>query len=241
MVDQSNAMLLRMAILAFGGTGPTRSTDKSYSVVDLRALDGCIAEVDPQILGDRGESAKPLRWRYRGLLIEWGFKKGTENLAFDGNIQSTHFLGKVGTVKPLRGDSATEMTAEHSWKSSPSAGSRRGIVVSVLYADTVRGTGRTILTVRTCSGSFSFQPVDLEDGPILAPAHGFFVADISSNLTAAGIPRRFGIKEPEVNSPDGSRTRGTDVGRRDESHSWKNRVFRSPHTAIPSTHGCSSA
>ncbi len=187
MVDQSNAMVLRMAILAFGDTGPTRSTDKSHSANDLRGLDGCIAEVDLRILGDRGDSVKPLRWRYRELLIEWGFKKGTENLAFDGSIQSTHFLGKVATVKPLRGDSATEMTAEHSWKSSPSAGSRRGIVVSVLYADTVRGPGRTILTVRTCSGSFSFQPVDLWDGPILAPAHGFFVADISSNLTAAAF------------------------------------------------------
>ena len=187
MIDQSNAMLLRVAILAFGDTGPTRSTDKSHSVVDLRALDGRIAEVDPQILGDRGDSPKPLRWRYRELVIEWGFVKGTEHLAFDGNIQSTHFLGKVATVKPLRGDSATEMTAEHSWKSSPSAGSRRGIVVSVLYADTVRGTGRTILTVRTCSGSFSFLPVDLQDGPILAPAHGFFVADTSSNLTAAAF------------------------------------------------------
>ncbi len=154
---------------------------------NLRALDGHIVEVDPQILGDRGESAKPLRWRYRELVIEWGFEKETENQAFDGNIQSTHHLGKIGRVKPLLGDNTTEMTTEHAWKSPPSGGARRGITVSVLYADTVRGPGRTILTVRTCSGSFSFLPVDLDDGPILAPAHGFFVADISSNLTAAAF------------------------------------------------------
>lgn len=154
---------------------------------NLRALDGHIVEVDPQILGDRGASAKPLRWRYRELVIEWGFKEGTEDLVFDGNIQSTHYLGEIGTIIPLPEDNTTEMTAEQAWKSPPSGGSRRGITVSVLYADTVRGPGRTILTVRTCSRSFSFLPVDLDDAPILAPAHGFFVADIASNLTAAAF------------------------------------------------------
>ena len=34
---------------------------------------------------------------------------------------------------------------------------------------------RTIVTVRTDSGSFSFLPADLETGPILAPEYGFFV------------------------------------------------------------------
>ena len=34
---------------------------------------------------------------------------------------------------------------------------------------------RTLLTVRTRSGGFSFQVSDLEQGPILAPEYGFFV------------------------------------------------------------------
>ena len=101
-----------------------------------------------------------LRWKYAEILVEWGFKEETEQLAFDGNIESTHELGAVGRAKPLPEDKVTVMTGERAWKSPPSSEVRRGIVVAVLYTDAVRGPGRTIVTVRTSSGSFSFQPVD---------------------------------------------------------------------------------
>jgi hypothetical protein len=60
--------------------------------------------------------------------------------------------------------------------------------VPLLYTDAVRGPNRTIVTVRTASGSFSFQPVDLASGPILVPELGFFVADAATRTTA----REFG-------------------------------------------------
>jgi hypothetical protein len=103
-------------------------------------------------------------------------------LAFDGNIESTHELGAVGTAKPLPEDKVTKMTGERAWKSPPSNGARRGIVVPVLYTNAVRGPERTIVTVRTSSGSFSFQPVDLATGPILAPEYGFFVRIVSQPM-----------------------------------------------------------
>jgi len=125
--------------------------------------------------GQKVSGNENLVWRYAEVVVEWGFKKGTETLPFDGNIQSTHSLGLLGSAKPLPDDQHTTMTGPLSWKSPAGGAARRGIVVPVLYTSAVRGPARTILTVRTSSGSFSFQPVDLEAGPILAPEYGFFV------------------------------------------------------------------
>ncbi|MBM4039658.1 MAG: hypothetical protein FJ290_14210, partial [Planctomycetes bacterium] len=125
--------------------------------------------------GQKVSGHERLVWRYTELTVEWGFKKGTENLPFDGRIESTHSLGMLGTAKPLSGDGRTTMAGPLSWKSPAGGNARRGIVVPVLYTSAVRGPARTILTVRTGSGSFSFQPIDLETGPILAPEFGFFV------------------------------------------------------------------
>ena len=116
-----------------------------------------------------------LAWKYAEIAVEWGFKKGTENLPFDGSIQSTHSLGALGTAQPLPGDKQTTMAGPLSWRSPAGGEARRGILVPILYTSSVRGPARTILTVRTSSGSFSFQPVDMESGPILAPEYGFFV------------------------------------------------------------------
>ena len=167
---------------------------QAEATVDLQELDGQRIEVDPEKLGDRGPSPRDLLWKYAEIVVEWGFKKGTEDLAFDGSIASTHLLGRVGAVSPLPGDSVTEMTGEHAWMSPPSGGGRRGIVVPVLYADALRGAGRTILTVRTNSGSFSFLPPDLSDGPVLAPEFGFFVADASADATARAFEKELASK-----------------------------------------------
>jgi len=153
------------------------------AVVLLPAAGAAIGAMPPQTAGANlrdmagqtvpGESG--LAWKYAEVVVEWGFQKGTENLPFDGSIHSTHLLGKLGTARPLAGDEQTTMTGPLAWKSPAGGESRRGIVVPVLYTPAIRGPARTIVTVRTGSGSFSFQPVDLETGPILAPEYGFFV------------------------------------------------------------------
>ena len=48
----------------------------------------------------------------------------------------------------------------------------------------IEDVNRTIVTVRTDSGSFSFLPGDLERGPILAPEYGFFVAKAADAIDA---------------------------------------------------------
>ena len=130
------------------------------------------------MVGQPVDGHPALRWKYAEIEVEWGFQEGTEKLAFDGSIACTQ-TGMVGKGRPLPGDKATTMAGDRAWKSPGSGTSRRGIVMPALYTAAVRGPGRTILTVRTSAGSFSFQPVDLEGGPILAPEYGFFVRDIS--------------------------------------------------------------
>ena len=120
-----------------------------------------------------------LHWIYARIEVEWGFQEPAGKPAFDGKIESTHLLGVLGKARPLPGDTLTTMTGDRAWK-SPAGRSRRGVIVPVLYTDAVRGPGRTILTVRTRAGSFSFQPVDLRYGPILAPEYGFFIRDVSA-------------------------------------------------------------
>jgi len=150
--------------LLLGAGAAVGATPPQTAPANLRDMAG------QPVVGEDG-----LAWKYAEVVVEWGFKKGTENLPFDGSIQSTHLLGMLGAAKPLPGDTQTTMTGPLAWKSPAGGESRRGIVVPVLYTPAVRGPARTIVTVRTGSGSFSFQPVDLETGPILAPEYGFFV------------------------------------------------------------------
>jgi len=127
-----------------------------------------------ELAGQAVPGERDLEWKYAHVMIEWGFQKGTEGLTFDGSLECTQ-TGRAGRAEAIPGDGQTIMAAERAWKSPGSPQGRRGVLVPVLYTPSVRGPSRTILTVRTCSGSFSFQPVDLENGPILVTEYGFFV------------------------------------------------------------------
>ena len=126
------------------------------------------------LAGQAVPNERNLQWKHAEVMIEWGFQTDTEQLAFDGSLECTQ-TGMAGQAQPLPGDGQTIVTAERTWKSPGAVQGRRGVVVPVLYTPSVRGPSRTILTVRTCSGSFSFQPVDLESGPVLVTEYGFFV------------------------------------------------------------------
>ena len=58
----------------------------------------------------------------------------------------------------------------------------------------IEDVNRTIVTVRTKSGSFSFMPGNLERGPILAPEYGFFVAKASDPTTATAFRKELAAK-----------------------------------------------
>lgn len=134
-------------------------------------------------------------WKSMDLEIEWGFDEGTRARDYDGRVEA--YDGIVSDLTPLAGDTGTVMTSPLAWRSAARGGARRGIQLSVLYLGTSRwrrvwpyhaqpeDVARTILTVRTQSGSFSFQVSDLELGPILAPEHGFFVRGTGRHEAAA--------------------------------------------------------
>lgn len=93
---------------------------------------------------------------------------------------------------------------ERAWKSPPAGGARRGIVLPVSYTAATRGSARSIFTVRTSSGSFSFMPVDLDTGPILAPEYGFFIRALprkpveTAAVKPAAVPPPPGMLEAKL-------------------------------------------
>ncbi|MBN1852048.1 MAG: hypothetical protein JW829_04960 [Pirellulales bacterium] len=167
------ASMSLLAASAAPGAAPPQ-----ISPANLREMDG------QQVSGEEN-----LLWKYAEVVVEWGFKKGTENLSFDGEIQSSYLLGMLGTAKPLPGDNRTTMTGPLAWKSAGGGTMRRGLIVPILYTTAIRGPARTIVTIRTSSGSFSFQPIDLETGPILAPEYGFFVCSIPIPVSTSAIQK----------------------------------------------------
>ena len=146
------------------------------------------------VRGRRGASAyevplvrafTPEVWKMMDLEIEWGFDKAAAGLDYSGRIEA--YDGIPGRIRPLAGDAGTTVSEPCQWRSPRQGDGRRGLSLSLLYLGTSRwrnvwpynGDGddvaRTIITVWTHSGNFSFLASDLEKGPILAPEYGFFV------------------------------------------------------------------
>ena len=59
---------------------------------------------------------------------------------------------------------------------------------AIPFTSQTEDAARTIVTVWTKSGNFSFLVADLENGPILAPEYGFFVRRTSASLAPASAP-----------------------------------------------------
>jgi hypothetical protein len=130
-------------------------------------------------------------WKRAEIEIEWGFELSNSNLDYAGSLEA--YDGLITDLHPLDGDAGTKMLGTSTWRSIRSSPGRRGVRLALLYMGSSRwrrvwpyhgmreDVARTILTVRTSSGSFSFLASDLELGPILAPDRGFF-ARVSSPL-----------------------------------------------------------
>ena len=89
------------------------------------------------------------------------------------------------------------------------------------YHAQAENVARTILTVHTKSGSFSFLVADLEHGPILAPEFGFFVRVAEASQaqlaeTTFGQPAATihgGVTNEPLHPNEGARERRAPVGR----------------------------
>jgi hypothetical protein len=142
-------------------------------------------------------------WKQMDVEIEWGYEPARAALPYGGRIEA--YDGRIAGLQPLAGDTGTTLSGVSAWRSAKPAGPRRGVRFNLLYIGDshwrrvwpyhaqAEDVARTIVTLRTESGSFSFLAADLESGPILAPEHGFFVR-------AAALPHP-GPRAPEGGGP----------------------------------------
>lgn len=132
-------------------------------------------------------------WKMLDVEIEWGFGDATAALDYDGSLEL--YDAVVGDAAPLAEDRGTTMVGPRSWRSTAkgvgATDGRRGVHLRAAYVGTSRwrrvwpylaqpeDVARSIVTLRTNHGSFSFLVSDLERGPILAPEFGFFVRAVA--------------------------------------------------------------
>ncbi|HTQ10260.1 MAG TPA: hypothetical protein VMI31_09335, partial [Fimbriimonadaceae bacterium] len=126
---------------------------------------------------------EPFAWKQMSIEIEWGFEPATAAKDFSGHIEA--YDGRISALAPLGGGAT--ISPGDGWKSAGRSPSRRGVKLNLRYIGASRwrkvqpyttqwdDVARTIVTVWTRSGSFSFLAADLEHGPIYAPEYGFFV------------------------------------------------------------------
>jgi hypothetical protein len=146
------------------------------------------------------------RWKPMEVEIEWGYEPARAALPYGGRIET--YDGRLAQLHPLAGDAGTTLAGPDGWRSASAkaAGPRRGVGFRLLYIGDsywrrvwpyhaqAENVARTIVTVRTESGSFSFLAADLEHGPILAPEYGFFVR--AANRPPAPAPVEGGAPSP---------------------------------------------
>ena len=194
----NNLKAVRKAVQA------TVSTDGHTYVYDLRA-NTCGMVISVGGTKAAAEYAVPTvrvlvsdTWKKMDVEIEWGYEQRTAEKDYSGRIEA--YDGVVAGLAPLDGDAVTTTTPPAVWRSAGKGSARRGVKVSLLYLGTSKwrkvypfttqadDVARTIITVWTKSGDFSFLAGDLENGPILAPEHGFFVRRTSALSPSPVMP-----------------------------------------------------
>ncbi|MGB2937951.1 MAG: hypothetical protein WBD05_07110 [Phycisphaerae bacterium] len=137
-------------------------------------------------------------WKRMDVEIEWGFDPVTAEKDYSGRVET--YDGMAVGLRPLDGDALTTGTDAISWRSLGKGSTRRGVKFSLLYMGTSRwwqvqpftsqrdDVARTIVTVWTQAGNFSFLAADLENGPILAPEYGFFVRRLPEAASTPAKP-----------------------------------------------------
>jgi len=141
-------------------------------------------------------------WKKMDVEIEWAFEQSGAGKDYSGRLET--YDGRVASLHPLDGDRRTATVDLNSWRSPGDASandfSRRGVKFSLLYMGTSKwrpvqpftsqrdDVARTIVTLWTKAGNFSFLAADLENGPILAPEYGFFVRRTSELPPAPRSP-----------------------------------------------------
>ena len=142
-------------------------------------------------------------WKQMEVEVEWGFSPAAASQDFSGRVET--YDGRVAGLQSLTGNNPATTVGTNSWRSSGEESGRRGVKFSLAYQGTSKwrpvqpfisqpeDVARTIVTLWTKGGNFSFLAADLENGPILAPEYGFFVRRVDgpslAQTSAAPDPR----------------------------------------------------
>ncbi|MBP7933680.1 MAG: hypothetical protein KA354_03430 [Phycisphaerae bacterium] len=175
--------------------------------------------------------------------IEWGFLPAQRDQTFDGGVEA--YNGQLEAVKPLPGEGGVVCTGPGQWRSAPVTAGRRGIEATVHYVaddgqdlrfrpniDLPTGSSgsltyypnRTVVTVRTAGGSFSFTPRDLAEGkPILVPSLGFYVARAGKAHSASEYMTQWQAQNPQTTRQRVRRMPEQSMGRALSDHYTANR------------------
>lgn len=120
-------------------------------------------------------------WKRMDVEIEWAFQAGAKG-DFDGRLESC--VAELGPLSVLNDDKGTKVTGANSWRSRVAGNARHGIVVPLLYApDSPAGLDSRITIWNKTTGT-TIRLRDLENGPILVPKQGIFVAKAGSGISA---------------------------------------------------------
>ena len=113
--------------------------------------------------------------------VEWGFAKDKTDLRWDGSVEA--YNGIVEAVEPLENGNGLRTLGKQHWREEVGARGRKGIKLRLLSTSGPANT-RTVVTLWTTGGNFSFAERDLDEGPILIPSLGVFIAREGSGSTA---------------------------------------------------------
>jgi len=155
-------------------------------------------------------------WKKMDFEIEWGYEREATEKDYSGRIEV--YDGLLAGLNPLDGDPATKVTAPASWRSPGKGGARRGLKAALLYLGASKwrrvqpftsqpdDVARTIVTVWTKAGNFSFLAGDLENGPILAPEYGFFVRRTTDVVSRQATQSPPDLRRPRIPLADKMRS-----------------------------------
>ena len=182
---------------------PTVSADGTTYAYDM-GMDTC--GIVFSIVGDKPASEYDVptvraltadTWKKMDIEIEWAYEPATAEKDYSGRIET--YDGVAAGLLPLDGDGTTAAIDSNSWRSQGKSSAHRGVKLNLLYLGASKwrrvqpyttqpdDVARTIVTLWTKAGNFSFLAADLENGPILAPEYGFFVRRTSEPASPPAV------------------------------------------------------
>ncbi len=132
---------------------------------------------------ERFEIYGPSKWKVGEVRIEWGHTD--QEQSYDGSMSV--YNGVVLEVRPFGG---TQAQGPFAWTSTAGKGKTAGILAKLLYTSGM-DVDRTIITLRTRAGDFSFLPGEaLEYQPIDIPDFGVYIRNNTLDLDHAAYRQK---------------------------------------------------